>query len=161
MPKAADVARYNISVQLKKANDLVELLKYFEVGTDVLTLCAPLTDVTIAATDTLTTGLIHITALAGYSNEDLVTYLPTVLALTANFVCKNAATGLSIAITSVTAVPGIPGTLAVQLNASDSHYPTTGNTLTLAMASPSTLATNGLTTSDGGFEGINTLILTV
>ncbi len=154
LPTSSDYAKYMLTIQLARTSDIVENLRYFDVGVDVLALTQPFTDIQLVGVDSGVKGVFTMSITAGYSNEDLTNYFATPLATSTNWLASVTTSGSSIVVTSATVTagtPGFQGSVALAL-VTTTPYPSAPDKVTITLAAPSVLTTNGLVKSDGGFE---------
>ena len=109
---------------------------YIDTDFDVMEATAGVVDVHLEATNSTSTKW-NVKCLAGYTKQDLSAMFPTELAATTAFVVKNVTAGTTL---TVSAVAPKTGYFEITLSAA----PTTGDKLTIQLASVSVLAGLGV-----------------
>lgn len=138
-----------INFAMDNADQFRQYLAYISCGFDVIaqTPGFQTAQVSGATQGGSTHGVYNMTAAFGCTNQDLFLYYSAALAVTGVWKAYNSATGLAIAISTVT--QNVDG-WQVTINVSDANYPTVGQALTLNLALPSVLKSVASVT---GIEG--------
>lgn len=159
MASGSEQARYTLMMQFKPGyinEDIgfVQTKGEFDIFDDV----KGLLNLKLTAVNALTAGAVKVKVEESCGGENIYDVHSGQLDEVSAWVAKNKVTGAAITITSVTPDATLKA-FGLQLNASDTDYPTSDQDLTIELAAPSVLKAEPISLE--GYEGANVLTLTV
>lgn len=140
-------SRYMVDIELADSTELADRAAFVKLSFNPFAVLSGVqgVDVQNVGSNNWTTGVFPVTAFVACGGINMVTTYGGELDAAAAWSVTNTATGATIDITSVTQTTtgGVP-TFTIDVDATDTDYPTSGNSLTIELASVSALTALGV-----------------